>query len=193
MRWAGRNRLLIRTPFIFLLILGSCASYRSAGAREPMPGAAQEIVYASTDLRHVIVFAPDRVEFGPPLDFRPETRSDPPRYFEPSEGVRCVSLGPPGNSIEYAIKRPIRADERYQCGTTSFRVTRCFGDCQAAVIEVTDRRGVVTSHLYVNRCLGVLAFSQTGDLTQGIPLDAELLRGNVGILADPHFPDCRSF
>jgi hypothetical protein len=158
-----------------------------------MSGAAQEIVYASADLRHVIVFAPDRVEFAPPLDFRPDSRFVPPRYFEQSEGVRCVSLGPPGNSIEYAIKRPIRADERYQCGTTSFRVARCFGDCQAAVIEVTDRRGVVTSHLYVNRCLGVLAFSQSGDLSEGIPLEAEWLQGAFGILADPQYPHCRSF
>lgn len=187
------NGLLIRTALLLLLILASCASHRPAATRSVPPSPAREIVYASTDLRHIIVFTPDRAEFGPPLDFRPESRSDPPRYFEPSEGVQCVSIGIPGNSVEYAIKRPIIAGERYRCGTTSFRVTRCFEDCQAAVVEIVDRRGIVTSHLYVNNCLGVLAFSQTGDLTEGIPLGAELLRGDVGILPDPSYPDCRSF
>lgn len=193
MHRVGGDRLLIRTTFVLLLMLASCASHQPPGVRSTTRLSELGIVYASTDLRHIIVFTPDRVEFGPLLDFRPESRSDPPRYFEPSEGVQCVSMGPPGNSIEFAIKRPITDGERYRCGGTSFRITRCFGDCQAAVVEITDRRGLVTWHLYVNRCLGVLAFSQSGDLAEGIPHSAELLRGPVGILADPQYPDCRSF
>ena len=192
MHCAGGDGLLIRT-ILLMLMLASCASHRPAAVRFTPRSAGPEIVYASPDLRHIIVFTPERVEFGPPLDFMPETRPNPPRYFEPSEGVQCVSIGIPENSIEYAIKRPIKAGERYRCGRTSFRVTRCFGDCQAAVVEVTDRRGIVTEHLYVNRCLGILAFSHSGDPAEGIPLSAELLRGNVGILADPQYPDCRAF
>jgi hypothetical protein len=46
--------------------------------------------------------------------------------------------------------------------------------------------------MYVNSCLGVLAFSSE-NLAGRISLAAELLRGNVGILADPNYPDCRSF
>jgi hypothetical protein len=106
-------------------------------------------------------------------------------------------MGIPGNTTEYAIKRPIRTGERYQCGRTSFRVIRCFADCRAAVIEYdtrfADNLGAPEGYLYVNGCLGILAFSPTGDLAEGIPLAAELLRGNVGILADPNYPGCRSF
>jgi hypothetical protein len=36
-------------------------------------------------------------------------------------------------------------------------------------------------------------FSETGNLAEGMPLDAEWLRGNVGILAGPAYPACDSY
>jgi hypothetical protein len=127
----------------------------------------------------------------------PERPPPPARYFEPTEGVQCVSIGRSGDSTDYAIKRPIRANDRYRCLTTSFRVIRCFADCQTAVIErewrLGDGDGTLKSYMLVDACLGVLAFSETNDFAEGIPHDAEWLRGRVGILADPLYPECGSF
>ena len=178
-------------------VLASCVSYQPTATRGTMPAPAQEVVYASSDLRHIIVFSRDGFHVGPPLELTPEFPPPPVRYFETSEGVQCASIGPLENTTDFAIKRPIRAGERYQCRTTSFRVTRCFEDCRAAVIEIETRlvnnRGTLKSYMYVDRCLGVLVFSQNGDLAEGIPLDAEWLRGNVGILPHRDYPNCSSF
>jgi len=104
-------------------------------------------------------------------------------------------MGAPGNNVEYAIRRPIRAGDRYRCLGTTFRVTRCFAECRAAVVEIDAPLsggvpGTRKTYMYVDSCVGVLAFSQIADLAQGIPLDAVWLRGNVGILADPSYPEC---
>jgi hypothetical protein len=191
MGWA-RGHHVIRTALFLLLMLASCALHGqviNAGS----PPSPQEIVYASADLGRISVFAPDGFRYGPPLDYRPDHPPAAIRYFEPEVGVQCVSMGVPGNTTEYAIKRPIRMGERYQCGRTSFRVIRCFADCRAAVIEhdtrFAENLGEPEGYIYVNDCLGILAFSWRG-FTDGIPLDAELLRGNVGILANPNYPNC---
>lgn len=156
-----------------------------------------EIRYASIDLRHLIIFAEDGAHFGPPLEFWAAHPPPPTRYFEPSEGVQCVSIGgDEALTTDYAIKRPIRAGEQYQCRTTSFRVIQCFADCQNAVIErewLLSNGHTLKSYMLVDSCLGVLAFSETNDFANGIPHDAEWLRGPVGILADPHYSECRAF
>ena len=182
---------------LFLLAIGASGAAVLPATPDASLAPAQEIVYASTDLRHLVVFGRDGARFGPPLDYRPGHPPAATRYFEPEHGVRCVSIGIPGNTTEYAIKRPISAGERYRCGRTSFRVVRCFAHCRAAIIEhdsrLADNLGAPEGYMYVNSCLGVLAFSSTGDPARGIPLAAELLRGNVGILADRNYPDCQSF
>jgi hypothetical protein len=165
---------------------------------ETAPAAAPQIEYVSSDLLHASGFAADAVRTGPnPMALGPAWPSSPARYFESGEGVQCVSIGPPGITDEYAIKRPIKEGERYSCLGTSFQVIRCLAACQAAVIQRMSRMsgpsnsGTLTSYMYVHDCLGVLAFSQNGNLTEGIPLDAELLRGEVGILAHTDYPACR--
>jgi len=172
------------------------ASYASA---QPASGAAsrapsQEIVYASLDLRRLVIFGQDGVRFGPPLEYRPGYPAAATRYITRNDGVQCVLMGLPGNTTEYAIKRPIMAGERYQCDRTSFRVIRCFENCTAAVIEYdsrfADNLGAPEGYIYVNSCAGVLAFSQVTNLKKGIPLNAPLLRGEFGILADPDYPKC---
>jgi hypothetical protein len=47
--------------------------------------------------------------------------------------------------------------------------------------------------MYIDSCLGILVFSQNRNLARGISLDAPWLRGDVGILSDPHYPACISF
>jgi hypothetical protein len=186
---------VIRSAFLPALALASCASHLPAATRGAPPRPTSETVYASFDLRRIIVFSEQGVRFGPLLDY--VNPPDATRYFEPSGGVQCVSIGIPGNTVEYAIKRPIRAGERYQCGRTSFRVVRCLADCRAAIIEydkrLADNLGAPEGYLYVNSCRGIIAFSDVTDPSQGIPLSAELLRGDVGILPDPSYPDCRWF
>jgi hypothetical protein len=127
------------------------------------------------------------------LSFLPQYPPDATRYLQPTEGVQCVSIGAPGNTDDYAIKRPLRAGDRYQCMMTSFRVVQCFEDCRAAVIQrevrLPDDR-TRSSSFYVRNCSGIIAFSNTADMTRGIPFDALLLMGSVGILANPAYPDC---
>lgn len=187
---------MIRSALILLPILASCASPRPV-TQVASVSSPQEIVYSSTDLRHVTVFAPEGVRSGPPLDYRPEHPPAATRYIAREDGVQCVLIGIPGNTTEYAIKRPIRMGERYQCDRTSFRVIRCFDDCAAAVIEYdsrfADNLGAPEGYIYADSCLGILVFSSMSDLAEGIPLSAKVLRGDVGVLADPNYPNCRSF
>lgn len=184
---------MIRAALVLFLTLASYASAQpisEAASRPP----SQEIVYASLDLSHLVIFAQDGVRFGPPLDYRPGYPPATTRYFRRNDGVQCVSIGPPGNTTEYAIKRPIVAGERYQCDRTSFRVIRCFENCTAAVIEYNSRfaekLGASEGYIYVNSCAGVVAFSDVTNLKKGIPLDSPLLRGHAGVLADPDYSKC---
>ena len=48
-------------------------------------------------------------------------------------------------------------------------------------------------YMYVDSCVGMLAFSDFGDLAEGIPPSAPWLRGEVGILADPSYPECNLY
>jgi hypothetical protein len=112
------------------------------------------------------------------------------------DNVRCVSVGMPGNSVEFAVKRPIRMGEEYKCLRTSFRVSRCFDDCKGAIIEILrplsgNAVGTYKASMYVESCRGVIILSAAFDLAEGIPLSASWLRGEVGILADPDYPKCR--
>jgi hypothetical protein len=192
-RLGAEGTLLIRMSIAFLTALASCAAHRSEGAQGNAHPATQGIMYASHDPSQFILFSADGARFGPMLSFLPQHPPDATRYFQPAEGVQCVSMGVPGNTEDYAIKRPIRAGDRYQCLTTSFRVVRCFEVCRAAVIQREVRSadsGPRTSSFYVWNCQGIIAFSDSADMTQGIPFDALLLLGNVGILADPAYPAC---
>ena len=159
--------------------------------------AAQEIVYTSLDLSHSIVFAQDGVRFGPPMDYRPESPPSETRFITGKDGVHCVSIGIPGNTSEFAIKRPIKAGERYRCGRTQFRVVRCFGRCRSGVIEYDSRSAhkfdEPEGHIYVNSCAGVLAISHAPKLKMDLPLDTPVLRSSAGILAHPDFPKCNAF
>jgi hypothetical protein len=60
---------------------------------------------------------------------------------------------------------------------SSFRVTRCFNDCQAAIIEVEapasgndPTRSPLKHYMHVDRCLEMLAYSVVGGLDDGLPL-----------------------
>lgn len=179
------------------LVPALLASAQSAGAVSGAP-AADDIRYVSSDLRHVAVFSKDSARFGPRLALSPDWGSSPARYLDSPDGVRCVSVGRPGNTEEFAVKRPLKAQESYKCLTTAFRVVHCFEGCRAAVVERVSQagghaRGTRRSHMYVDGCAGVVAFSSAGNLIEAIPAQAELLRGKVGILADRDRPDCRGY
>ena len=184
---------------VIVLILSSCASPQPARTHVAAPGHAQEIRYVSSDFRFVMVFSEGRARSGGILALSPGILpSFPAVDVQTSDHVQCVSMGPPGNTVEFAIRRPISAGDRYTCGNTSFRVTRCFEDCRSAVIEVDvpltggSDRGTRKAYMFVDRCLGLLGYSDTGNLAEAIPLDAAWLRGNVGILADSRYPECDS-
>jgi hypothetical protein len=53
--------------------------------------------------------------------------------------------------------------------------------------------GTYKASMYVDNCRGVIILSAVSNLAEGIPLNAQWLRGEVGILADPDYPKCRSF
>ncbi|HVQ06842.1 MAG TPA: hypothetical protein VMS43_00255 [Allosphingosinicella sp.] len=184
-------------PFLALILI-SCATPQSVGRRAAASGAAEEIRYLSLDHTRVIVFSGRTGRSGGieayvslPTDVTPPSLM---REFRTADAVRCVSLGPPGNTIEFAVRRPIRVGDRYACLGTSFEVTHCTDNCRSAIIRVERSSGPdiepSRSQMYVDRCRGLLIWSDTGDLMQGVPLDAFLLRDPVGILADPDYPAC---
>ena len=191
------ERPVIKVPIIFAVLLTSCGLHQPRLMRESTAAPATEITYVSTDLRHVAVFSGSSARFGPALALSAVWPVSPSRHFNTPDNIQCVSVGPLGNTEDFAIKRPIKAGDTYSCLTTSFRVSRCFEDCRAAVVERNAQLSGVggdtlKSYMYVDSCLGVLIFSQSGNLAEAIPLNAEWLRGDVGILADPSYPRCRS-
>lgn len=180
-----------------MLFLASCASTAEYNqiSKYIKKG---EVVYLSSDLSDIAVFSKERTRFGP-TDLtiaNPEWPSFPAVYSETSDGVQCVSVGEPETTTQYAVKRPLKAGEEYRCLKTVFRVVKCFYECRAAIIEIDrplsgGKPGAYQSYMYVDNCRGVTILSTIADLRKGIPLNAEWLRGNVGILAHPDYPRCR--
>lgn len=181
------------------ICLGACVRQSPATLltfHEP----SEEIVYMSSDRRHVGVFTDNSARFGEFFLQLSKVAATPlpATYFEPTVGIQCISIGRTGKTIQYAIKRPIKLDDEYACLGSRFRVIKCFADCRAAILEVKaplsgGAQGFLDKHIYVDDCFGVLAFSVTGNLVEGIPLNAEWLRGPVGILAHRNYPKCRPF
>ena len=186
---------------LLALILISCVSPESMESRAAAR-AAGEIRYLSLDHARAFVFSGRTARSGsieayavPPPN--QPTPPDPMRTFRTADDVQCVSVGPPGDSIEFAVRRPIRAGDRYTCLGSSFEVTHCTDDCRSAIIRVEHPRapdiGPFRSQMYVDSCRGVLIWSDIEDLVEGVPLNAFLLRDPVGILADPSYPACNYY
>jgi len=182
---------------ILSLSVGVMSRVRAAESNEIR--SAQEIRYVSADLRSAMVFAGGMVRAGNILALSPGLiPPSPTRMFETRDHVQCLAAGVSGSDVEFAIRKPIRMGDQYTCLRTAFRVIRCFARCRAAIIEVESRLGggVVgtrKSYMYVDSCIGLLAFSQVHDLSHGLPLDAVWLRGDVGILADDNYPLCNTY
>jgi hypothetical protein len=187
-----------RLSALGLLVLASCAApqpvLRSTTAQLP-----EEIRYVSSDLENAMVFSKGSARAGSIFAYSPGIwPSDPTRDVQTEDNVQCLSMGNEGSSLEFAIRRPIKAGDHYTCLRSAFRVIRCFADCRAAIIEVDTPLGggaqdTLKSYMYVDACVGVPVFSQVADLAEGIPLSAVWLRGNVGILADPTYPKCNFY
>lgn len=196
--------MLGRLSLLLTLFLISCATQTPVGTHGRTSHDATEIRYVSLDLAHVMVFSGSTARSGGleayavpvPSPLLPNT-SYPMRAFRTADNVQCVSVGLSGDTDEYAVRRPIRTGDRYTCLGTSFEVTHCTDDCRSAIIRVERPRapdiGPFRTQLYVDSCRGLLIESDTGDLSESVPLDARLLRDPVGILADPSYPECNWF
>lgn len=173
-----------------LMLAGCVVANSKVGHGQSVHG---EIRYISTDLTHAAFFSSRSARFGPndlmissPLAIR---------YLR-SGNVRCISVGLIGNSVEYAVQKPLKTGAQYRCGEASFTVTQCFNDCSAAVVlRKTALHGnsqglFLSPYMYVDSCIGILVLDSSRDLAAGIPLDAEVLRGPVGILADDDYSRC---
>jgi hypothetical protein len=178
--------------------LAACAAAQPPTAPMSTFEPAQDIRYISTDLGSVLVFSRRGTRFGDLNALFPGLwPSHRAELIEPEDGVRCLLIGPRESGVELAIKRPIRTGDHYRCIRSSFRVTRCFNDCQAAIVEVEapasgndSTRSPLKHSMYVDRCLGMLAYSVVGDMEHGMSLGAMWLRGRVGVLADPRQSGC---
>jgi hypothetical protein len=167
------------------------------GALPPNIAPKSDIKYISSDLRHVIVFSDKDARSSSSLAYSPLWPATPAKYFDAGSGIGCASIGPQGNTTEYAIKRPFKLNEQYKCLKTRFKVIECFRNCDSAVIEITrrltgNRGGTRKAYMLASRCAGVLVISEVNDLRRGIPIDAEWLRSPVGILSDPADASCSS-
>jgi hypothetical protein len=182
-----------------LFLLGSCArhtEYRHVSEYIPKG----DIVYLSLDLSSAATFSKIEARFGP-ADLtvgHPIWESSPAKYITTADGVQCISIGEPESSIEFAVKRPLRRGENYICLRTKFRVVQCFYECKAVIIEMNrslsgGRSGTYQSYMYLDNCRGALILSEANDFSKGIPVNAEWLRGEIGILAHPDYKKCRLF
>lgn len=157
-------------------------------------------MYISSDRGRVAVFTKDSGRFGEFFLQMSQITSTPSPaiYFSPSDGIQCVSIGPHRGGVQFAIKRPIKLNDEYRCLESYFRTVKCFDECLAAIVEIKSplgggASGFLTSQIYVDDCFGILAFNVAGKLSDGIPLNAEWLRGPVGILANQDYPKCPPF
>lgn len=187
-------------PF-FAVLATSCVSTLPDSASVGSSMFGEEIRYVSVDMSSATVFSKGLFRSGP-LDLtltNPDWPSSPVKHFDAGYNVSCVSIGPSKNTVEYAIKRPIKSGDKYKCLATTFRVIRCFDECSAAIIErespvsTPNEKLFVKSYLYVDACRGVIIISNNRELDQNIPLDAELLRGAKGILAANDYSECSLF
>jgi len=192
--------LIARLSALIALVLASCAAAPPFAALAARFEPAQDIRYVSGDLRNVLVFSREGARFGDRTALAPGLwPSYPAEIIPTNDRVECISIGPPGSDVQLAIRRPLRAGDRYRCLRTSFHVARCFADCRAAVVEIEQRPasgvrgGPFLSSMYVDSCRGLLVYGDVGNLAEGIPLGALWLRDNVGLFADPHYPHCSSF
>ena len=183
---------------VFVLSIIMLHFVRTPALAQPTdPVLGQDIVYIGSDLNQAAVFTGEEVRFGPTdlTLYNPDWPRSPVRYSRSKDDVECLSVGLLWNSNEYAIKRPIKLNETYKCQKTSFRVTRCFYQCNAAIIEIkrplsNNMKKTRKAYMYVEGCRGIIIFSEDYNIGKGIPLDAKWLRGSVGVLADKKYPDC---
>ena len=191
--------MLNKLPPLLALILISCAAHQANEGQMRASTEGTEIRYISLDHSRVMVFSGHTARSGgleafaippPTLPNQPS----PMRAFRTADNVQCVSVGPSGNTIEFALRKPILTGDSYTCLGSSFQVTHCTEDCRSAIIRVEQGRGPdldpFSTQMYIDSCRGLLIWSDTGDLTQSVPLNAFLLQDAVGILADPSYPAC---
>jgi len=159
---------------------------------------AERIVYLNADQDYVMVFEKGRAQIGSAALLALAPGKGLSTVESNKGGVQCLSVGPAGATVDFAIKRPLKSGASFECGRTHFRVTSCLADCRAAIIEADrplsgTRPGTYADHFYVDSCRGMIAAGGVGDWTHSIPFGAALLRGKVGILASSDFPKCSSF
>lgn len=149
----------------------------------------EEVRYISSDSRFAMVVGKTTARAGPIEALDQGRWPDYPKRDIQAGGIQCVSVGPPGNTEEYAVKRPLKLGETYKCEGASFKVEHCFEQCMSAIVKreaplTGNRSGTLPTYMLVDRCAGIIAISPMKELTPSIPLDALILRESVGILAD---------
>src|SRR5436853_5453940 len=165
---SARRRLLMRKlNQIIVLLVAGCSSYQISGKGTDTLSLPKEIVYLSSDLAHVAIFSEEKTRFGPTdlTIVNPDWPSSSARFLEAGDGMQCLSGGKGENSTEYAVKRPIRLQEKYKCSGTSFRVAQCFDSCTAAIVEIGRRLsgtagGTRKAYMYLDSCRGVIILSE---------------------------------
>jgi hypothetical protein len=168
------------------MVLTSCAAERTQ-TFETSFVSEQAIQYVSDNHHHIVIFDGLKVFGGPPI----ELPAIPAKYMTIGDSIQCVSVGPPSSTSEYAIRRPIKLNDRYQCRGTNFYVVRCFNSCKQALVMIdrpANKTGLPTDYFLADDCVGILQFNvlETGKSSP----DAEKLQGGGGILASNQYPSC---
>lgn len=184
----------ISVALLLACALISCTKLKSTSDDTKTRVIEHSVNYVSTDLRFAMSFKNGSAIIGPLVVLRDDHSPFPLKFIGHNPQMKCLSVGPEGNTDEFALKRPIVLGDRYKCLKTSFIVETCFENCKSAVLRretpISNGIGTLTAYMLVNQCRGMTAFSQVGDLRNGIPLDAVVLRGNAGILSTTITPRC---
>ncbi|CAN5244499.1 hypothetical protein BH10PSE14_BH10PSE14_11700 [soil metagenome] len=190
-----RSKLLL----FLTIILAACGSKSSAGAEN---NDTAQAVYLSIDYAHVMVFTEHDFRTGDLHALLEGLYSNvPAKSLRLPGGISCISIGHSGSSEEFAIKRPIKLGEKYQCLGSIFTVQKCFQDCKSAVVfrEIVPSGpprsdGLkIPSYMLVDECRGMVALNYTNDFSAGIPHNSLLLRGDMGILNTKSLSACERY
>jgi hypothetical protein len=105
-------------------------------------------------------------------------------------GVKCISVGPPLTSVEFAIKSNASEGDSYSCKRSKFYVEKCFDSCRSYVVTIQpidtvgDYRSNLISRIYFNRCVGITKIDLDEPLKSENPFRSLDLTSTSGLFAD---------
>jgi hypothetical protein len=148
------------------------------------------INYISLDHRYVAVFSKHGAHIRVPAMLSAALPMSDITSIDTDIGVKCISVGPPLTSVEFAIKSNASEGDSYSCKRSKFYVEKCFDSCRSYVVTIQpidtvgDYRSNLISRIYFNRCVGITKIDLDEPLKSENPFRSLDLTSTSGLFAD---------